>query len=46
MKGGTGSFKYMAPEVFMGQKANERLDIYSWVRLFPFARLLGHYDHM
>jgi len=29
MTGGTGSFKYMAPEVFMGLKANERLDVYS-----------------
>jgi serine/threonine protein kinase len=29
MTGGTGSFKYMAPEVFLGVKANERLDVYS-----------------
>ena len=30
--GGTGSFKYMAPEVFLGRMSNERADIYSWVR--------------
>ena len=28
----TKCFRYMASEVFMGQKANERLDIYSWAR--------------
>lgn len=29
MTGGTGSFKYMAPEVFLGRRANETLDVYS-----------------
>lgn len=29
MTGGTGSFKYMAPEVFLGLMANDRLDVYS-----------------
>jgi serine/threonine protein kinase len=29
MTGGTGSFKYMAPEVYKGEPMNERLDVYS-----------------